>query len=321
MKTIRDYLDSLFLNVPTTPETKKAKEDLAAIMEDHYHELIEQGKSEHEAIGAVISEFGSIDELLQELQVAQSEDTAEEAWLDAITIDEAFDFWGKIRRFAFSLSLGIALCIASLGIFLFFANEIDSGLGLLVMFMFVALGVGFIITSGLNYSASKRKLNDRPFDQEVKQEARKQLEDYEKSFRFGLVLGISACILSVTPFFLMEAILYIPSGLALGLFFAAVALGVFFIVYVSNIRTGFAKMADGVYFISNEDEPGPRAAQHIYGESAGKVRFFNTVYWPVILVVYFLWSFSTGSWAYSWVIFILGGVFQDFFLPHQKNKR
>jgi len=93
MKTIRDYLDSLFLNVPTTPETKKAKEDLAAIMEDHYHELIEQGKSEHEAIGAVISEFGSIDELLQELQVAQSEDTAEEAWLDAITIDEAFDFW------------------------------------------------------------------------------------------------------------------------------------------------------------------------------------------------------------------------------------
>ena len=105
-----------------------------------------------------------------------------------------------------------------------FANEIDSGLGLLVMFMFVALGVGFIITSGLNYSASKRKLNDRPFDQEVKQEARKQLEDYEKSFRFGLVLGISACILSVTPFFLMEAILYIPSGLALGLFFAAVAL-------------------------------------------------------------------------------------------------
>ena len=60
----------------------------------------------------------------------------------------------------------------------FFANEINSGLGLLVMFMFVALGVGFTITSGLNHSASKRKLNDRPFDQEVKQEARKQLEDY-----------------------------------------------------------------------------------------------------------------------------------------------
>ena len=28
MKTIKDYLDSLFLHVPITPETKKAKEDL-----------------------------------------------------------------------------------------------------------------------------------------------------------------------------------------------------------------------------------------------------------------------------------------------------
>ena len=50
MKTIHDYLDSLFLNVPITPETRKAKEDLSAIMEDHYHELISQGKSEHEAM-------------------------------------------------------------------------------------------------------------------------------------------------------------------------------------------------------------------------------------------------------------------------------
>lgn len=84
------------MNVPTTPETKESQERIwLRSWKDHYHELIEQGKSEHEAIGAVISEFGSIDELLQELQVAQSEDTAEEAWLDAITIDEAFDFWGR----------------------------------------------------------------------------------------------------------------------------------------------------------------------------------------------------------------------------------
>lgn len=42
MKTIKDYLDSLFLNVPNTPETKKAKEDLLAIMEDQYHGLLEE---------------------------------------------------------------------------------------------------------------------------------------------------------------------------------------------------------------------------------------------------------------------------------------
>ncbi len=44
MRIIKDYLDSLFLTVPITSETKKAKEDLLAIMEDHYHELIAEGK-------------------------------------------------------------------------------------------------------------------------------------------------------------------------------------------------------------------------------------------------------------------------------------
>jgi hypothetical protein len=314
MKTIRDYLDSLFLNVPKTAETMKAKEDLLAIMEDHYHELIDQGKSEHEAIGAVISEFGSIDELLQELQVEAQED---DDWQDVIEIDEAFDYWGQIRRFAFSLSLGIAFCISSLGLFLFLVNNINSGIALLGMFLFVALGVGFIISSGMNYSAAKRKLNDRPLAQEVKREARGQLEQYEKSFRFGLILGIIACIISVTPLFLIA---YLGSGFALDLFFAAVALGVFFIVYVSIIRTGFGKMTEGVYFISNEDEPGPRATKHIYGENAGKVRFFHTVYWPAIVVVYLVWSIATQSWIYSWAIFVLGGVLQDFFLPPKKNK-
>ena len=174
-----------------------------------------------------------------------------------------------------------------------------------------------------NYSASKRKLNDRPFDQEVKQEARKQLEDYEKSFRFGLVLGISACILSVTPLFLDGSYSLHSQWFSFnGLFFAAVALGVFFIVYVSIIRTGLPKWPMAFTFISNEDEPGPQAAPTHLWRIRRKSSLFNTVYWPVIVVVYFpLVIFQQEAGPYSWVIFILGGVFQDFFLPHQKNKR
>ena len=252
MKIIRDYLDTLFLNIPDTPETKKAKEDLLAIMEDHYHELIQQGKSEHEAIGAVISEFGSIDELLQELQLAPDVEV-EQDWSDAIDLEEATNFWQQIRHFSLFLSLGIAFCISSIGIFLFFANHLNSGVGLLVMFMMIALGVGFIITSSMNYSSAARKLNDRPFSKEVKLEASRQLEDYEKSFRVGLVLGIGLCIVSVTPFFLMDAFLYLTSGTALLMFFVSIALGVFFIVYVSIIHSWFSKMAEGIYFVSDED--------------------------------------------------------------------
>ena len=319
MKTIHDYLDSLFLSVPITPETKKAKEDLLAIMEDHYLELIHQGKSEHEAIGAVISEFGSVDELLQELDVSKEEEPIDD-WSDAITEDDAFDYWGTVRHFAFSLSIGIGFCIASLAALMLFVSVYAETFGIMVMFLFIAIGVGFIISSSLHFSGARKQLDDRPIKRDAKREAAQQLANYEKSFRIGLVLGIGACIFSIAPVLLSELIYYsVEFGIAL--FFLTVAVGVFFIIYVSIIRAGFAKLASEKYFIRDEDHPGDRATRHKYGESAGRVTFFRTVYWPVILVVYMLWSFMFHAWAYSWVIFVIGGVLEDYFIGQTKAKK
>ena len=72
MDTIRNYLESLFIGVPRSTEIEKLKADLLANMEDHYHELMGEGKNEQEAIGTVISTFGSIDELLEELDVEKN---------------------------------------------------------------------------------------------------------------------------------------------------------------------------------------------------------------------------------------------------------
>ena len=46
MDTIRNYLDSLFIGVPQSTEIDKLKTDLLANMEDHYHELMGEGKNE-----------------------------------------------------------------------------------------------------------------------------------------------------------------------------------------------------------------------------------------------------------------------------------
>ena len=67
METIRSYIENLFRNYPNTPNVSKAKEDLLGINEDKYYELKAEGKSENEAIGIVISEFGSMDEIAPEL--------------------------------------------------------------------------------------------------------------------------------------------------------------------------------------------------------------------------------------------------------------
>ena len=69
METIRNYLNAMFAGLPDTPEVRRAYEELAAMMEDKYTELMEEGLTENEAVGTVISEFGNLEELAQTLGI------------------------------------------------------------------------------------------------------------------------------------------------------------------------------------------------------------------------------------------------------------
>ena len=57
METIRNYLESMFSQLPNTPEVLKAKYELGQMMEDKYSELIADGKSENEVIGTIIKVY------------------------------------------------------------------------------------------------------------------------------------------------------------------------------------------------------------------------------------------------------------------------
>ena len=39
METIKNYLETMFMNLPNTPEVYKAKQELLQMMEDKYQEL------------------------------------------------------------------------------------------------------------------------------------------------------------------------------------------------------------------------------------------------------------------------------------------
>ena len=69
MEAIREYLSNLFLNLLETPQVLRAKAELMEMMEDKYAELIAEGKTENEAVGTVISEFGNLSELAEALGI------------------------------------------------------------------------------------------------------------------------------------------------------------------------------------------------------------------------------------------------------------
>ena len=46
METIKNYLETMFMNLPNTPEVRRAKDELGQMMEDKFVELTEAGKTE-----------------------------------------------------------------------------------------------------------------------------------------------------------------------------------------------------------------------------------------------------------------------------------
>ncbi|MFD1318093.1 hypothetical protein [Loigolactobacillus zhaoyuanensis] len=64
MDTIKNYLASKFANVPDTAAAEKAKANLLIKLTARYQELLAAGKNDNEALGTVINEIDSIEDLL-----------------------------------------------------------------------------------------------------------------------------------------------------------------------------------------------------------------------------------------------------------------
>lgn len=303
MDTIKNYVETLFLEFPNTKEVQRAKQEILTIMEDHYLALLDEGKSEHEAIGQVISEFGSVDELREELQFATREREPE----NGIEADEMYQFLNERRKDARGLSIGISGCLLAVGTLIGLSIYGAEMMGLFLFFVIIAISVGIIIYSGIQFSKNNRVLNDRYIPVDLNKEAQKMKQGYQKSFQVSLVFGICLCVLSVSPLFFFQMFTYAEYGIPV--MFIIIALGVFLIIYGSIIYTSFDKFIKEKFFIADEDALGPNAMREKYGDSAGAKHLLVRIYWPMVTFIYLGWSFMTGSWGFSWMIFVMAGIF------------
>lgn len=71
MKTIGDYVDELFRKIPQSEQKKNMVNDIKQNLEEKVWDLMEQGKSEEDAINKAIVEFGDIEDIRRELEVRQ----------------------------------------------------------------------------------------------------------------------------------------------------------------------------------------------------------------------------------------------------------
>lgn len=245
MNAIRNYLDNMFRNLPNTEEVRRAKSELLQMMEDKYEELIAEGKTENEAVGIVISEFGNLDELADSLGISEAvtENPTEDKPM--LSLDRVKEYLSMVSTKSILTPLGIALCILSV-VSPILADILPVDLDVIGaggMLSIIAIAVGLFIFSGIKgreYAEVKKK--ECSLSIEGAEYVRNERRRFKNSYGLMSSFGIGLCILSIINPILLDKIPYINSNIGAAMMFVFVALGVFLITSANTRMNGYDRL-------------------------------------------------------------------------------
>ena len=245
MNAIRNYLDNMFRNLPNTEAVRRAKSELLQMMEDKYEELIAEGKTENEAVGIVISEFGNLDELADSLGISEAvtENPVEEKPM--LSMDRVKEYLSMNNTRAILIPLGIALCILSV-VSPILAEILPDALGVIGaggMFGIIAIAVGLFIFSGIKSKEfAEVKNKECSLSIEGAEYVRNERRGFKNSYGLMSSFGIGLCILSFLNPIILDRIPFIDSNVGAAMMFVFVALGVFLITSANTRMNGYDRL-------------------------------------------------------------------------------
>lgn len=315
MSVIDSYLETLFSPYPDSARMQEARVELRTMMDDQYQGLREDGLTESQALGKVIAEFGSLDEVSTVLGIdrevhggAADPGSAEPA--AQLTLEQMREYTAAVRGSQLFSAVAIPLFVLSpVPLLLLFA--IDGrpspatwtvAAGLVTLLVMVTIGV-------LTLTLRESRLADFEDIEEgrspVTATARSYARDLRREERRGYTVAMAGAvalwILSAVPTLLFAfategsdntmVVLFGVSGTLV-----MVALGLFL-----SIRSSWAEHVAST-LLQDEDEDAPETSD------SPVIRVIAAVYWPLAAAIYLAWSFGTGDWQISWIIWPVAGV-------------
>lgn len=320
MEVITSYLENLFLNLPKTPEVLRAKEELAHMMEDKYNELITAGKKHNEAIGIVISEFGDLEELADELGLGAlyrgpkqaapfSIDESKENNKRVVDLKTAEEYLFYTRSVSKWIAAGVMLCICS-PVFLLICAGIDEqfmhlsdftmiAAGVIPLLLMIAGAVFLFIYFGSRleqYDYLKKELFVLTPDADQKLQ---QLEDeIRPKSTIGIAIGVVLCITSVIPTLIVSCSSWGDAYAVLSVVYLLLLIS---IAVACFIICGMPLECIKILRQKEEYEASRKKGRKIIDSIAG-------IYWLLVTAVYLFWSFTSTSWGHTWIIWPVAGV-------------
>ena len=309
METIKTYLENMFIHVKSTPEVERAKAELLSMMEDKYRELKNEGKSENEAIGIVISEFGNLDELAAELGIEETVAEGIESEGISVTLEEAKLYCKESAKAGVRYGIASMICVLSPILLIFMGglqevhglnDGIVAAVGLVPLLLMIACAVAIFIITGISMGKYEKYEKEVLFlDYATKQFVEAQREAEKVSYALQIALGVFLCIVAVIPMIIvgsMELASDMPAVLCVLVLLAIVSVAVFLFVSAGT-------KSDAYHVLLQEEE------YHAERKRKGSpIQVFDSIYWPAVTVIYLAWSFITMQWHITWVIWPVAGV-------------
>lgn len=258
--------------------------------------------------------FGvSTDYLLkEELEEEQNEGYVEvnDAPVRRVSMEEANAFLQHKRQSAPKIAWAVFLCILSpVSLFLlsvtsekgmiFLSENAAAGIGMIILLLVVAAAVAVFISCGMK-SEAYRYLSRDMFETEygVQGMVKERKNQYKEQYTRYNILGTVICILGVIPLF--AALIFTEDDfimvLMLCLLLFMEGAGVVLLVNAGIVQGSFqVLLQEGEYSKTGK-------------KNNEKNETVSKVYWLVTTAVYLAYSFLTGQWGWSWIIWPVAAV-------------
>ncbi|MBO4837817.1 MAG: helix-turn-helix transcriptional regulator [Lachnospiraceae bacterium] len=258
--------------------------------------------------------FGvSTDYLLKDDMTAPEYVSVPEADTDlrTVSMEEAQAFLAVKEKNARQVSLGVLLCILSPAMLILLGTLREggkislsesgaAGIGLTVLFLMVGAAVALFVLTGIRsqkYEYIEKESIETAYG--VSGSVREQMTRFAPRFTACLTAGIVLCVISVVPL-MLSLFLFENSDLARGIsvvfILLAVACGAFLIVRVAIVQGGYQMLLE---------EGGYTRREKLEQKKTG---WISGVYWMAVTAVFLVYSFVTGRWDRSWIIWAVSGI-------------
>lgn len=208
------------------------------------------------------------------------------------------------------IGFGVMLCILSGISIIYFAGTAELklimnsegsqiALGMILLLVFIAIAVYLFITSASKLSEfDYLKSNILSLDKRTKEEVTREFNEYKKVYRNKITFPVVAIILGVVPL-LLGGILEFSEYeliLCLCLLLTITMFSTYFLVESSILNDSYKILLNKGLKSKKEKKINE------------EIESFQSIFWMFAVAGYLAWSFVTGNWGLTWIVFPVAGV-------------